>query len=172
MMQRSKNPWSPASYQPLRGEKNTKSDRISNVSTEYQPGPASPPPSIPRGLYWRPPTTMVAAFLTGIIFAISHHLYYSSMQGRLVYSSSQQEWALRIGNAFAFLVKTSFASTIGVAYIQHLFTVFKKRSLSVDALDSAFGGTTSIFNLASWELFVNVRGGFFLALIIWYVDIS
>lgn len=169
-MPTSKNPWSPASYQPLRGEKGSKSNRISNVSTEYHSGPTSPAPMIPRGLYWRTPTTMIAAFLTGIIFAIAHHLYYSSMRGKLVYSSSQQEWTLRIGNAFAFLVKTSFASTVGVAYIQHIFTIFKRRSLSVDALDSAFGGTTSIFNLASWELFVNLRGGFFIALIVWYVD--
>lgn len=41
------------------------------------------------------PIYIVSLFLIGAILAIGHHLYYSSLRGRLVGNVNEQQWALR-----------------------------------------------------------------------------
>lgn len=56
-----------------------------------------------EGIYWRSPVTMVAFFLFGIIASISHHVYYSSLDGNQVGNDNSQQWALRLEQRFTCL---------------------------------------------------------------------
>lgn len=48
-----------------------------------------------RGIYWRSPICMVAFLLFGILAAVSHHVFYASLDGRQVGNDREQQWNLR-----------------------------------------------------------------------------
>jgi hypothetical protein len=48
-----------------------------------------------RGIYWRSPIYMVAFLLFGILAAISHHVFYASLDGHQVGNDREQQWNLR-----------------------------------------------------------------------------
>lgn len=48
-----------------------------------------------EGIYWRSPNMMIGFFLLGVIASISHHFYYSSLDGKRVGNDNSQQWALR-----------------------------------------------------------------------------
>jgi hypothetical protein len=48
-----------------------------------------------EGIYWKSPLMMAAFFLVGVIASISHHFYYSSLNGKQVGNDNAQQWALR-----------------------------------------------------------------------------
>ena len=48
-----------------------------------------------RGIYWRSPIYMVAFLIFGIMAAISHHVFYSSLDGHQVGNDREQQWNLR-----------------------------------------------------------------------------
>ena len=53
-----------------------------------------------KGIYWRSPVTMVLAFLLGLGSALALHGYYSSLDGKKVGDSFQQQNALRYAYCF------------------------------------------------------------------------
>ncbi|KAF7523250.1 hypothetical protein G7054_g11826 [Neopestalotiopsis clavispora] len=56
--------------------------------------------------------------LLGILFAIAHHVFYESLDGKVVVDQHQQEWYLRIGTGLSFAVRTLLSASIGSAYVQ------------------------------------------------------
>jgi hypothetical protein len=48
-----------------------------------------------RGIYWRSPIYMVAFLLFGILAAVSHHVFYASLDGHQVGNDREQQWNLR-----------------------------------------------------------------------------
>jgi hypothetical protein len=73
------------------------------------------------------PILMLWSFLRGVVLALGRHLYYASRAGTVVHSSNgsnwavhSQEWVLRFGLAFAFLVNGFFISAVGLAYTQRV----------------------------------------------------
>lgn len=163
--------WPQTSYDPIRRESDDTLFEDDNESAEHPPKASSPSPPNPKGIHWRAPTLMVASFLAGTAFALLHHFYYSWLGGQQVPPPNLQEWPIRLGSGFMFLVKSTFTAAVGTAYIQHIYTVFRKRPLSVRGIDSAFAAADSILKLASWELIRKVKAGFLLGLIVWFVFI-
>jgi hypothetical protein len=43
------------------------------------------------------PSLMFGGILLGTLVAVAHHLFYQSLNGRIVHSDNQQQWFLRIG---------------------------------------------------------------------------
>ena len=82
---------------------------------------------------------MIAASLSGIAFAIGHHLFYARYNGTLVQGSMGQKWVNRIGTAFAFLVKTFLAIAVGSAYVQRQWLSLGSQSYRISEVDSLFG---------------------------------
>jgi hypothetical protein len=119
------------------------------------------------GIYWTTPAAMICLFFAGVAFALGHHFYYLSLHGQVVNSTVDQEWATRYGTAFAFLAKTAFAAAAATAYGQHIWTTFRRETLTVAAIDAAFGVTSDLLSFFSIELFHKMTLGLFMGVIIW-----
>jgi hypothetical protein len=115
---------------------------------------------------WLVPTQMVALLVIGTLLAVGHHLFYSSLAGHPVGKISQQ-WATRYGTAFTFLVKASLVSAVSTAYTQHIWVMFRKKSMSIGTLDATFSATTDPFSFLSLEMLNRVKIGTVLALLTW-----
>ena len=102
--------------------------------------------------HWRVPTIMIGALLSGILFAIGHHLFYARYDGALVQGSMGQKWVNRIGTAFAFLVKMFLAIAAGSAYVQRQWLSLGSRGYRIGQVDSLFGilGDATLFVDRVW----------------------
>ena len=107
----------------------------------YQSASKSDIPMVRWGVHWRAPMLMVLLFIAGIAFAVGHHIFYHSLDGTLVTSTSQQEWTIRIGTGLAFLVKAALAAAVGVAFTQYLWTVARTEAMAVGSIDAMFSMT-------------------------------
>ncbi|KAI1850290.1 hypothetical protein JX266_004148 [Neoarthrinium moseri] len=121
--------------------------------------------------YWEVPAKLVGFLAVGAGLAVGHHFYYAGLSGKQVKSTDEQEWAVRYGTAFAFLVKTSCAAAIATAYSQHIWTRFRKRDLRVATLDSAFSATSNILSLAHREMISKLPIATLLAALIWLLPL-
>lgn len=101
---------------------------------------------------WRTSTIMTAALLTGILFALGHHLFYARYDGAIVQGSMGQKWINRIGTAFAFLVKTFLGIAAGSAYVQRQWLYLGSRSHRIGNVDAMFGilGDATLFMDRVW----------------------
>ena len=94
---------------------------------------------------------MIAALLAGLVFATSHHIFYSNLAGKssadedmniLGASLSKQQVNIAVGTALAFLVKAFLVIAVSTAYIQTLWSAAKAHRssgpITVIHLDAAF----------------------------------
>lgn len=119
------------------------------------------------GVTWKTPLLIVLWTLAGVGWAIGHHLYYRSLDGTKAGSSSQQHWAVNFGTALAFLVVASLRAACDIVYQQYIWTVFKRKSLSLDALDKLFSVTADPTAFVSWEFITHAKIAFLVALMCW-----
>jgi len=112
---------------------------------------------------------MIGLFVVGIVLALGHHFYYQSLDGTVVSSDTRQEWALRVGTAFAFLTHSSLVASAGTAYAQRLWVTVKGKQFRLEALDNIFSLQSSPFSFFSWEVLSRAKVLCLLGLCIWYV---
>jgi hypothetical protein len=101
------------------------------------------------------------------LFALGHHLFYSSLDGKpagavleeysvLGVHMSDQQFNTAVGTAFAFLVRALLVVSISVAYLQILFwTITRRENDSIrlghlDVIMSALQDLTSLVSPRSW----------------------
>ncbi|KAG0646652.1 hypothetical protein D0Z07_7475 [Hyphodiscus hymeniophilus] len=120
-----------------------------------------------QGIYWRSPLMMVAFFLSGVTSSVSHHFYYSSLDGKQVGNDNSQQWALRWGTTFAYITQVCLVSSVGFAYTQWLFRTLKRTKVAVEGLDAAFSADSTIISLLHKEMLMKIKVGSLLALMIW-----
>jgi len=112
---------------------------------------------------------MLAFTVCGILLAVGHHLYYPSLDDKLVSSTKQQQWAIRFGTAFALLVQGFLAAAVAVASNQHIWTVIRRGYLTVGSIDKAFEILSDPTALLSLELAREAKLAILVAVIFWYV---
>ncbi|KUJ21294.1 uncharacterized protein LY89DRAFT_547954, partial [Mollisia scopiformis] len=88
-------------------------------------------PNTKKHVDWSNPTLMIMSLLAGIGFAVGHHFYYRWLNGKQVGDSHHQQWPLRIGTGFAWLVALFLKTSIGVAYIQYVWMILRRKSFSL-----------------------------------------
>jgi hypothetical protein len=97
---------------------------------------------------------MLTALLLGVLFATSQHLMNDYLNKRDVNSVNiSSSWVSRLNTALAFLVKTCFVITIGVAFIQRQWLNMHNEWLRVgeiDALTGILGNFFNFFNFSVW----------------------
>jgi hypothetical protein len=123
------------------------------------------------------PALMIWSFLSGVIQALGHHLYYASRAGTTVHGSNGSSWAihsqeqiLRFGLAFAFLVKGFFIITVKLAYTQCAWSSIKHRGVSIGGLDALFSAIEDPWAFRKVEAWITSPLGMMLAVIAWYVN--
>jgi hypothetical protein len=119
------------------------------------------------GIAWQGPTYMICLALLGISLALGHHFYFLSLDVTLAGSATRQQWSLRFGTGFSFLVVTCLKVASGQAYEQYMWTIIRRKSLSIGTLDRIFGLLSNPFGFFSLELFSQTRFVILLALICW-----
>lgn len=112
---------------------------------------------------------MVLLFIAGIAFAVGHHIFYHSLDGTLVTSTSQQEWTIRIGTGLAFLVKAALAASVGVAFTQYLWTIARTEAMAVGSIDAMFSMTKNPLAFINFEVLWKAKLLVLLALASWQV---
>ncbi|KAE8452706.1 hypothetical protein EG329_013965 [Mollisiaceae sp. DMI_Dod_QoI] len=110
---------------------------------------------------------MAGGILLATILAVAHHLFYRSLDGKIVGSSDQQQWFLRIGTGLAFLIKTLLSASAALGYTQLLWHTLRSRPVSLGGVDSLFGAVTNAWHFTNWELWGRGPALAIIALIIW-----
>jgi hypothetical protein len=121
---------------------------------------------------------MVSLFLSATAGAIGHHFYYSSLNGTAVVVTTSnewsldamregQEWKIRFGSGFAFLVKSMFAGSVVIAFQQQLWLTARRKAITVAGLDAMFLAAESLLSFTSWEFLRKAKLGAILALLVW-----
>ena len=110
---------------------------------------------------------MLAAFTTGVLLALGHHLFYDSLDGEETPSDdfhfggldySRQQLNIQAGTAFAFLVKAFLVLAISIAYAQVFWAALsgsheRKPPIlgNIDTAFSALGNVLTLFKFTAWS---------------------
>lgn len=117
--------------------------------------------------------TMLGLLGVAIATAFGQHAYYNYLNDSEVSAIPfSQSWAIRIGNAFAFLFKTCLVSAVGVAFCQGFWYSVRRNAIRLSGLDSMFGVLQNPFNLFDGDLLLRNKRLVVLALICWLLPIS
>lgn len=123
-------------------------------------------------IHWVAPVSMIAFFISGVCFASGHHAYYSSLNGTEVRDDESQQWAIRFGTAFAFLVEVPLAAAVSIAQTQRAWTTMERKSVSIGGIDSIFAATQDLASFMNWEMLSRAKLASVLALICWCLPLS
>jgi hypothetical protein len=133
--------------------------------------PGNSPPSYTSNLpvrkkwwHWRPAWYMYIFLLLGFCAALSHHLFYASLDNQIAVDQLKM---LRYGTAVAFAAKAFFVAAVVTAFRQRLWITVRKKLLSVGSVDALFTATDDITALFNIETYQKAKLAMLLALIIW-----
>ena len=117
--------------------------------------------------------TMLGLLLLGLLTAASHHLFYTYLNNReLEESAVPQNWAIRIGNAFAYLFKALLVSAVWVAYAQGFWYFVRRKWLEIGSLDNLFDVLYNPLSFFDTDLFQKTTPLFGLAIVSWLLPLS
>ncbi|KAI4594050.1 hypothetical protein KJ359_008591 [Pestalotiopsis sp. 9143b] len=143
------------------------------VTTEWSRDPPTPPPytaGLPprqpskRWFHWRPEWIMFVFLLFGLLAAVGHHIFYSTLDGRV---ADNQVTMLRYGTILAFAAKAGFVAATVTAFRQRLWVTVRNKLLSVGALDSLFAATSDVSALWNKEIYQKAKIAMLLAALVW-----
>ncbi|KAE9364981.1 hypothetical protein N431DRAFT_488253 [Stipitochalara longipes BDJ] len=136
------------------------------------------PPQRPRkyvqwGVKWhRQPLLMLLFALASGIFSIGHHFLYSVLGGTRAGSDHRQQWAHAFGNALAILVITSLAAANRAVYKQYIWTIVRRKSLSLRSLDGLFSLTSDPLGFFNLETMRHAPLAVILAFLCWIIPLA
>ncbi|KAM3151156.1 hypothetical protein ABEW05_008487 [Botrytis cinerea] len=108
--------------------------------------------------------------LSGLILAIGHHVYYSSLNGTPADDSARQNWSIRFGAVFASLVVVCFKAITVSALGQYFWTVIRAKGLKISDLDKLYALTSSPIGIFSFSVFKNTTLAAAIGIIFWCMD--
>ncbi len=100
------------------------------------------------------PIIMIASLILGVGFALAHHFFYNSRDSTTVVNTTQQEWYIRVGTYFAYLVTFTLGVAIATAYTQQFWYSLRSRSVTVEEVDSLFAflvNVTPFLDIRLWR---------------------
>lgn len=117
-------------------------------------------------------TIMLGLLSIGLLAAIGHHRFYSYLNNRQIKDSVPQVWAIRIGNAFAYLFKTALTAAVAVAYTQGFWFFVRRKSLPIGSLDKYFGVLYNPLSFFNTDLLQHSTLLFGLAMVSWLLPLA
>jgi hypothetical protein len=122
------------------------------------------------------PVSMILLFLSGILVAVGHHLFYLRFDLQYVHSPDDgsykylsQTWIIRYGTAFAFVAKTLLAGSVVVAYKQVKWISLRHKANSISTIDAVFAATHDLLAFLSPSFWLKAKIPALVALVAWYV---
>lgn len=114
--------------------------------------------------FWQSYSIIYVLLLLGIMAAISHHVFYSSLVGK---EAVGQLKMLRYGTALSYIAKASLVGAVLIAYRQQVWATCSRKPLSISAIDSLFVAGSDPLGLANLEIFSKAKVAVFLVAIVW-----
>ena len=118
-------------------------------------------------------SAMLVLLLLGVLAAIGHHLFYSYLNNQVVDQAAiPQNWGIRIGTAFSYLVKTVLVGAVAVVYAQAFWFIVRRQAFEIGSLDDFFSLLNNpllFFNRRLYGEAIILLG---LALVSWLLPIS
>ncbi|KXX76594.1 hypothetical protein MMYC01_204843 [Madurella mycetomatis] len=150
---------------------------IPETPIHYPPqhGGSSNDPGRPRPSRWREwswfrgPGPMYAAFCLGIIFAGSHHAFYSSLNGK---PADDQIRMMRMGGLLSYAAKASFVSSVVFAYRQQVWVTARRKRLRLRTIDGLFAAVDEFVALLNWEFAKKAKVAMALAVLTWLFPLT
>lgn len=115
---------------------------------------------------WRPTWNIYLFWVIGIGFAIGHHAFYASLEGKIVHGDDQL-LMLRYGTALAFAAKAGFVASVLTAFREQIWATARSKMLAINTLDDMFAAVETPFSLLNLELLSNGKVVALLALYCW-----
>ncbi|KAH9237037.1 hypothetical protein K456DRAFT_1831418 [Colletotrichum gloeosporioides 23] len=115
---------------------------------------------------WSPTWNICLFCIIGIGFAVGHHAFYASLEGKIVHGDNQQ-LMLRYGTALAFAAKASLVASVLTAFREQIWATSRSRMLSISTLDDMFAATETPFSLLNMEFLGKAKIVAVLALYGW-----
>jgi hypothetical protein len=111
------------------------------------------PRQSPRTIHWRTPTVIKLAFVAGLAFALSHHIFYNRLDGQPVNNHLfNQQVNLAVGQALAFLVRACLVIAVSAAYWQIFWKTVLHETLALSQIDALAGMLGSALDLLNFRV--------------------
>jgi hypothetical protein len=107
---------------------------------------------------------MYALFFAGFAFAVGHHAFYHSLDGK---PADDQIKMMRFGGLLSYAAKASLVGAVVFAYQQHIWVTVINNSLRLRTIDSLFAAVTEPQSLLNWEFIKKARVAVCLAILAW-----
>lgn len=140
-------------------------------TTFMYPGQDKPPPTRggslrPRSCRprWHSSFSMYICFIFGLLCAVGHHIFYSSLDGEPAESQTEM---LRYGTFLAYAAKAGFSAAAISAFKQRIWVTVRSRFMSISALDSMFAAAEDLTALINWEFIRDAKAAFALVFFAW-----
>ncbi|EYB27194.1 hypothetical protein FG05_30334 [Fusarium graminearum] len=116
------------------------------------------------GSYKSKPWNMCLLLVLGTVFALGHHLFYSTLDGK---AATDQSLMLRYGTILAFCAKASLGTAAAIAFQQRAWLVLRHKTARLNTVDSIFTANTDIFSLLTWSSINKAKIGTLIAVYCW-----
>lgn len=119
-------------------------------------------------VHWTTPALIGILFISGVIAAVGHHLYYKHLNGQPAHDQLKK---IRYGTALAFFVKSTLVGTSIMCNRQRIWRTFRTKAMTIDGIDGLFSAPddpTQFF--MNGEMWRNGKLATFMALCCWCVS--
>ncbi|KAI1137382.1 hypothetical protein F5Y05DRAFT_389183 [Hypoxylon sp. FL0543] len=140
-----------------------------HIQVESQDGPES---TNGMTISWLDSALAIALFVGSVLAEIGHHIYYASLDNTLVYSDSQQVWAIRIGTGLALLARCGLVATIGMVAVQQTWATLRKKAMPIGGIDSMFDVLNNPWSFFNKDLLVHAKVLYIIAGISWILPLA
>ncbi|KAF2204688.1 hypothetical protein GQ43DRAFT_364113 [Delitschia confertaspora ATCC 74209] len=120
-------------------------------------------------IHWYTPAITVALFVGGFMGAVAHHLFYKHLNGR---PAENQLLMIRYGTALAFFTKATLVGTVILCYRQRIWHTFRKKAMTISAIDGLFAATEDPTSFRIGEMIKNAKLATLMALCSWLIPIA
>jgi hypothetical protein len=102
--------------------------------------------------------------ILGIASAVSHHAYYSHLNGQ---PARDQITVLRYGTALAYITKAFLVAAIIFGFKQQMWATFRRKNIHISTIDSLFAAVDNPSALLNLEMATKAKIAFALAILVW-----
>ena len=107
---------------------------------------------------------MYALFCFGFAFAVGHHTFYNSLDGK---PADDQILMMRFGGLLSYAAKASLVAAVIFAYRQLIWVTAIHNVMRLRAIDSLFAAVNEPQALLNWEFVKKARVAVCLAVLAW-----
>lgn len=113
---------------------------------------------------WHPSFSMYICFIFGILCAVGHHIFYTTLDGQVAENQSEM---LRYGTLLAYGAKAGFSAAVVSAFKQRVWVTVRSRFMSIKGLDSMFAAAEDMVAMLDFEFLRDAKAAYALALFAW-----